>query len=271
MGSPKRLSAVLDDAEKSGQLNLRTDQLRAALPHASESALNQSLHRQQRRGRIVRLSRGSAHWLIVPLSHAAAGAPPPQAWLDCYMSKTLGIDYYVTLLSAAEIYGASPYGVMVTQVMVEHRRRQIRVGQHEVVFHTCKQITKMPTGWHSTPEGRLRVATPELTALELIQRAYLVGGITRVAQVLVALWPSCSPQAMTVALNAVNEVPTAQRLGALLTLHNQDLLQSCVKKWLNNRTLRVIALDTARRPNQDHPIDTTFKVRLGEHKKDANA
>ena len=184
MAAPSPLSAVLDAAERSGKLNLRTEDIRAELPGVSPAALHQALHRQQRRGRLVRLSRGSDHWLIVPLQHAASGAPPPEAWLDRYMSKTLGVPYYVTLLSAAETYGASPYAVMVTQVMVPERRRPITVGRHEVVFHTRARIEDMPTRWHETPDGRFKVGTPELTALELVERVALVGGMARVVGVL---------------------------------------------------------------------------------------
>ena len=47
------------------------------------------------------------------------------------MSKTLGVHCYVTLLSAAETYGASPYAVMVTQVMASglNRGELVRVGE----------------------------------------------------------------------------------------------------------------------------------------------
>ncbi|MGT2460101.1 type IV toxin-antitoxin system AbiEi family antitoxin (plasmid) [Cupriavidus basilensis] len=169
------LSAVLDASERAGKLNLRADEIRAALPDLSQEALRQALYRQQRRGRIIRLSRGAGHWLIVPLQHATAGAPPLETWLDRYLSKTLHTPYYVALLSAAEAYGASPYGVMVTQVMVPERRRPITVGRHEVVFHTRTQIACMPTRWHESPEGRFRISTAELTALELVQRETMLG------------------------------------------------------------------------------------------------
>jgi len=111
----------------------------------------------------VPVSRGSEHWLIVPLQYAIAGSPPLETWLDSYLRKTLQVPYYVGLLSAAEVYGASPYAVMVTQVMVEHRRRTVIVGRHEIVFHTRTRIETMPTRWHETADGRFRVSTPELT------------------------------------------------------------------------------------------------------------
>jgi hypothetical protein len=154
MPTTRSLSAVLDAAESSGKLNLRMEEIQAALPDLSAEALRQALHRQQRRGRLIRLSRGSGHWLIVPLRHAAVGAPPLETWLDRYLSKTLGIPYYMALLSAAELYGASPYAVMVTQVMVAERRRPITVGRHELVFRTRARIEHMPHARIDRPRSR---------------------------------------------------------------------------------------------------------------------
>lgn len=262
MAAPSPLSEVLDAAERAGRLNLRTDDIRKALPQLSAEALRQALHRQQRRGRLIRLSRGSDHWLIVPLQYAAAGAPPLEIWLDRYLSKTLGIPYYVALLSAAEIYGASPYGVMVTQVMVPERRRPITVGRHEVVFHTRSRIEDMPTRWHETPDGRFKVGTPELTALELVQRETASGGISRVREVLQALWPACTSQGLYEALEALQEVPTVQRLGILLARDDQDALASEVLKWLHDKQLRIVPLESGQNPKTSSEVDAAFKVRL---------
>lgn len=269
MTSSPRLSTVLDSAERSGMLNLHTQQIHEQMPGISSAALYQALHRQQQRGRIVRLSRGSNHWLIVPLQHANIGAPPLEVWLDRYMGRTLGIAYYVGLLSAAEIYGASPYGVMVTQVMVRDRRRPITVGRHQVVFHTRTQIEKMPSRWHETPEGRFKVGTPELTALELIERATQLGGMPRVREVLRNLLPACTSEGLTEALNALQEIPIAQRLGALLALEQHDL-QRAVAQWLQGKTLRPIPLDYESSRDQSFTIDDTFKVRLNNEQMDAN-
>lgn len=231
-------------------------------PNTSLAASHQALHRQQRHGQIIRLSRGSGHWLLVPLQYAGVGAPPLEIWLDPHLSKTLAIPYHVALLSAAEIYGASPYAVMVTQVMVAERRRPVTVGRHKLVFHTSSQIKHMPTRWHETPDGRFKVGTPELTALELTQRASLVGAMARVKEILRALWGVCTPPGLTEALEALQEVPTAQRLGALLTLDDQDALASQVMEWLHGRSLRLIPLEREQRRDKSVRIDTTFKVQL---------
>lgn len=271
MTAPSRLSAVLDAAERAGKLNLRTEEIASAMPGVAPGALRQALHRQQRRGRLVRLSRGSDHWLIVPLQHAAAGAPPLETWLDRYLTKTLDTPYYVALLSAAETYGASPYAVMVTQVMVPERRRPITVGRHEVVFHTRARIEHMPTRWHETPDGRFKVSTPELTALELVQRETLLGGMARVRAVLRALWDACTAAGLSEALEALQEVPAAQRLGALLVQGGQGALAAQVASWLRDKPLRIVSLEGGQTPVTSTGFDAAFKVRFSADSPSANA
>lgn len=267
----RSLSAVLEAAERSGRLNVRTDELRLALPGVGAEALRQALHRQQRRGRLVRLSRGSDHWVIVPLQYAEAGAPPLEVWLDRYLRKTLGIEYYVALLSAAETYGASPYGVMVTQVMVAERRRSISVGRHKVVFLTRSRIGQMPTRWHRTPDGRFQVSTPELTALELVERAKRLGGIARVREVLRPLWRSCAAGGLVAALEALDDTPNAQRLGALLAADGHIALARRTARWLGGRPMRLVPLEAGAAADPAAGIDETFHVSLPAAAAGANA
>ncbi|WP_211460856.1 type IV toxin-antitoxin system AbiEi family antitoxin domain-containing protein [Collimonas silvisoli] len=266
------LSDALDACERSGKLNVLAAELQAALPGVSPEGLRKALHRQQQRGRLVRLSRGSDHWLIVPLHYAQVGAPPLEMWLDFYCRKTLRLPYYVGLLSAAENYGASPYAVMVTQVMVEKPRRPIVVGRHEVVFHTRTRLEEMPVRWQETPTGRFRVSTPELTVLDLIQRETMLGGIARVREVLAGLWPRCAPEGFTEALDAVNSLPVAQRLGALLVLDQQAGLVKPVSSWLRGKTLRLVPLEgeLPRDGTSPDDINKDFKVWLPANIQGAN-
>jgi len=259
---PPNLSDLLNTCERTGKLNVRGEELRAALPHLSEQALSRALHRQQRAGRLAHLSRGAEHWLIVPLQYAQAGSPPLEIWLDSYLRKTLNLPYYVALLSAAESYGASPYAVMVTQVMVPRPRRPVTVGRHQLVFHVCAQIETMPTRWHESADGRFKVSTPELTALDMVQRAGTLGGMGRVREVLRALWPHCTSAGLAEALNAQRSVPTAQRLGALLALEGQAKLAARLSRWLKNQALRLIALEGKLPPTaaRTQYLDADFKV-----------
>jgi len=265
LNAPSSLSTVLDAAERAGKLNLRLRDLRAALPHSSPEALRQALHRQQRRGRLIRLSRGAEHWLIVPLQHSNAGAPPLEIWLDRYMSRTLGLTYHVGMLSAAETYGAAPWAVMVTQVMVAERRRSITVGRHRLAFHVCAHIERLPTRWHETPDGRFRVATPELTALQIVQKESQLGGMARVHEVLSRLYPACTPEGVIQALQAMDETPAAQRLGSLMARDGEETLAHAVLEWMSGRTFRAVPLEHTSMKSAGTEFDRRFKVRWPAH------
>ena len=268
MQSP--LTQVLDAAERRGKLNLRTADIAQALPGVSADALRQALHRQQRKGRIVRTSRGAEHWVLVPLQDASAGAPPLEAWLDAYLSKTLGVPYYVCLLSAAEVYGASPQAVMVTQVMTASARRPVQVGRHRLVFLKCARVADMPTRWHETPQGRFKVSTPELTALDLVARPQAAGGIARVADVLQGLAPDLTVDNLNAALNACQETPTAQRLGALLSQLGHSVLADQVANWLGTRRTRRIPLTMETDTQAPSTLDSRFKVHMPKNLQAAN-
>lgn len=264
-----RISDVIDDAERAGRLNLQGKEIAAAMPGISRDALRRALHRQQARGRIVRLSRGADHWVIVPLQFAASGAPPIETWLDHYLTKSLGTQYYVALLSAAEVYGASPQAVMTTQIMVPKPRRPVTVGRHQLVFSTRANIARMPTRWHESAYGRFRVSSPELTLLELTQRADQVGGWARVVEILETMGSLCKPGELTAALEATSEVPAAQRLGALFAATGQKKLAGVTARWLEKRPSRQVDLD----PHADGPthLDAIFKVRMPDELRRADA
>jgi len=256
----KSLSSVLDAAERAGRASLSHADVAAALPDISAEALRQALHRQQARGRIVRVSRGANHWLIVPLQYAEAGAPPLEAWLDRYLSKSLATPYYVALLSAAALYGAAPQGVMVTQIMVPKPRRTVTVGRHQLVFTTRADVAALPTRWHETPDGRVKISTPELTALDLVQRADSAGGMSSVREIVRRMAEISTPGGLEEALDAARQVPVAQRLGALYALDGSDELAGTVADWLRGKSFRAVALDPA--ATGDSRLDETFKVRM---------
>lgn len=256
------LANLLDASERNGKLNLHTADIAQALPGVSAEALRQALRRQQRKGRIAPTSRGSQHWVIVPLQDASAGAPPLEAWLDAYLSKTLGVAYYVGLLSAAEVYGASPQAVMVTQVITSKTRRPMQVGRHRLVFFKSSRIAELPTRWHSTPHGRFKVSTPELTALDLVAHQQVAGGMARLTEVLKSLTSEMTTEGLRTALNAASEPPTAQRLGVLLSQLDQTQLADTVANWLANKRTRRIPLTPGLDASLESNLDTRFKVNV---------
>ncbi len=252
--------SVLEAAERRGKLNLRTNEIAASLPGISPDALRQSLRRQERAGRVVRASRGSQHWVIIPLQDALDGAPPVETWLDNYMSRSLRLPYYVGMLSAAASYGVSPQAIMVTQVLVPKARRALKVGQHELLFFEQGRIEEMPQRWHESPDGRYRISSPELTAVDIVARHAQLGGIARMLEVVQGLAPHMTPDGLITALGAAHAVPTAQRLGTLLSMTDASDLTETVKDWLADKRTRRVFLELGGDQSQDAAWLNEFKV-----------
>jgi hypothetical protein len=104
-----------------------------------------------------------------------------------------------------------------------------------------------------------------LTVLDLIQRESMLGGMGRVREVLRGLWPQCTPRSLTLALDAMQSVPVAQRLGVLLALDDQVQLVAALSGWLRDKPMRLIPLAGGlpageRRIRSSNNIDSNFKV-----------
>jgi predicted transcriptional regulator of viral defense system len=133
----------------------------------------------------------------------------------------LGEPYYVALLSAAELHGAAHHRPQRLQVMVPKNRRPIEFGEVRVQFTARHDLERTPVVEMNTPRGRMRVSSPEATALELVGYADQCGGLDNVASVLSELVESLDLKKL---LEAARLCPVvwSQRLGYLLELASQD-------------------------------------------------
>ena len=71
------------------------------------------------------------------------------------------LPYYVALLSAASIYGASPQAVQEFQVVVPVSQRPIVAGRLRLRFVMCSDIDAAATAKHQTPTGTMKVSSVE--------------------------------------------------------------------------------------------------------------
>jgi predicted transcriptional regulator of viral defense system len=99
--------------------------------------------------KIVSVTKGG--WVPVPPVYRADGGPPPIHYID-YVMQHLGHPYYVGLLSAARIHGASHQVPMVLQVVTE--------------------------------AGPVTISTAETTVLDLVEAPERAAGLGNVANVL---------------------------------------------------------------------------------------
>ena len=170
--------------------------------------------RLQHRGHLVNPRRD--FYVVVPPQFASWGAPPPPWYIDALMHH-IGEPYYVGLLKAAELHGATHQAVMEFQVLAGKRLPRIRAGRNLIVFYYRKDMTAVAAGIEDrkTDTGTMRVSSAALTALDLLRYPRAAGGLDNVATVLADLAGKIDSTRLA-ALSAAAERPVVQRLGYLL-------------------------------------------------------
>ena len=177
--------------------------------------------------------------------NARPGGAPPTAWYIDALMRREGQAYYVGLLKAAELHGATHQAVMEFQVVAAKRLPRIRAGRSLIVFHFRKDMEAVSGGIEErkTDTGTMKMSSAALTALDLLRYPQASGGIDNVATVLSDLRQRIDPEQLA-ALSAVVERPVVQRLGHLLDNFDHDVLTEPMLEALRARgSLPWIELD----------------------------
>src|SRR5213592_359383 len=181
--APRGLAALVDELQTKGQYSFRKADAAQKL-QANDTALGAALRRLAHKGRIVRPKRG--FYVLVPLEYRQSGAPPASWFIDDLM-RFLQQSYYVGLLTAASLHGASHLKPQEFEVVVGKPLRAFAVGRVRVRFFTKRRLEKTPVASVKTETGSMRVSTPEATALDLIRYARSIGHLGNVVTTLTGL------------------------------------------------------------------------------------
>ncbi len=189
--------------------------------------------RLQRRKALLNPRQG--FYVVVPPQYASWGAPPPAWYIDALMHYE-GQAYYVGLLKAAELHGATHQAVMEFQVISAKRFPKIRAGRNLIVFYYRKDMEAVTAGTEGrkTDTGTMTISSAALTALDLLRYPQASGGIDNVATVLTDLGQKIDPEQLAV-LSALAERPVVQRLGHLLEHLGHDALTGSMLHVLQAR------------------------------------
>ncbi len=189
--------------------------------------------RLQRRRALLNLRQG--FYVVVPPQYASWGAPPPAWYIDALMRRE-GQAYYVGLLKAAELHGATHQAVMEFQVVTAKRLPRIRAGRSMIVFYFRKDMEAVTAGTEDrkTDTGTMKVSSAALTALDLLRYPQASGGMDNIATVLSDLGGTIDREQLA-ALSVVVERPVVQRLGYLLDHLGHDELTGPMQESLKAR------------------------------------
>jgi predicted transcriptional regulator of viral defense system len=209
-----KLSDWVETLQRKGNYSFSLKQIKEDLSSYSEEAIKSSLRRLSKKNKIISIHKG--YYLIIPPQYSMRGILPPSLFLDGFM-KFLERPYYVGLLNAAAFFGAAhqqpqEYFVVTTfPVLRPTNKKGIKVNYISKKSFDSKLLID-----RKTESGYLKVSSPILTAVDLIQFEKRVGGINRVATVLNELVEEIKAENFDSIF--FDEVPatTIQRLGYLI-------------------------------------------------------
>lgn len=209
------LEQYIDDLQAKGQYFLLKEEAVSVLG-SSKEAFKLAALRLKARQRLNNI-RGD-FWIIVPHEYSSWGVLPAGWFIDKLMDY-LGLPYYVGLLSAAALYGASHQQPQQFQVMVPEPVRPIIKGRVNIKFFKNTLVSKVPIKKMQSETGYMNVSTPEVTAIDLVKYYRKSGHLNNVATVLSELKEKLDiNELIKVATPNFYEWPILQRLGYLLSL-----------------------------------------------------
>jgi predicted transcriptional regulator of viral defense system len=228
------------------------------------NSLNVSLSRCVKRG--IVMSPWQNFYVAIPMEFRLKGEVPPSFYIDSLM-RYLQRDYYVSLLSAAAFHGAGHQRAMIFQVTANGSplRSGIKNGTR-LDFTLCQQSPQSYTMKVKVTTGYMNVASPELTALDLVAHEDKVGGLSRVAEVIAELSDRMSWEESKRGLLGYFSAATIQRLGYLLDRIDEhplanNLLALSVQA---QKVFRKVSLKKAKPTDDSMEMDSKWKLILNQ-------
>lgn len=246
--------AWVDGLAPQGRISFTTDEAREA--HGGSSKAVQAVLRRLRAKKEIATPLRGFH-VVLPPEYRRMGCLPALWFIDD-LSAFLELPYYVALLSAAELHGAAHQRPQTFQVMLPRPQRPVVCGGVRIDFAQRSNLERAPTVTRNTPKGIVRVATPELTAFDLVGYPQHVGGLGNTATVLVDLADELDPRALA-DVAELSPLPWAQRLGFLLELVGASDKSEILAEWVSGRSPAFCSLDPAG-PGGEHPRDARWKL-----------
>lgn len=180
-------------------------------------------------------------YMIIPTEYYHLGGLPPLWFIDQLM-KYLGQEYYVGLLTASTIYGATEQQPMVFQVVAERRIRNINLKRGLIEFHTYRSSKTALKTRFLVPTGFAFISNREQTMLDLIRFYKSSGYMSNVALVIKTLASECKPQALEEAAKNEKSSPVLQRLGYILEYIDLRGLAEIISRELKTRSIKYVLL-----------------------------
>lgn len=217
------LEEYIDSVRSKGRYAFTLEELKGEFD-VTDKAILQSLYRLKSKKKIVQIRKG--FYTILPAEYSNYGVIPAMMYLDDMM-LSLNKKYYLGLISAAAIHGASHQQSMETFVITEKPAlRDIKNQKLKINFFVKNEWNKEDIIQVKTDAGYVNVSSPELTALDLLYYVEKLG-MNRVVTILKELVEVIKPSQLAKIAKNYSQIATVQRLGYLLEVEfgNEKLSQ----------------------------------------------
>ena len=196
-------------------------------------------HRLVKRGSIKRLR--SSFFMIIPDEYLNFGSLPTH-WIIDSLMKYLGQSYYVGLLSAGAIYGATAQVPMTFQVITNSQTREILLERKRIEFYVSKNIALAQISRITVPTGTVAISTKEQTMIDLVRFYKVAGYLSNVASVVKRLAEEAKMPELARVLKVEKNLSAIQRLGYILETTQFPRLAEVVENELAKRSIRYVLL-----------------------------
>ena len=251
----KDLPEYVDHLQSQGRYSFSSREAKQAM-RANSGALRKALWRLEEKKRVRKARRG--FYVIVPLEYSRTRILPAE-WFIADLMKYLKQPYYVGLLSAATIHGASHQQPQEFQVVVPEAQREIRIEGLRIGFIKKANMKVSSTIRAKTPTGYMRISDPAVTAIDLVAYASRVGGLDRVTTVLQELSEKLTPDMLVDASEREGCIAYIQRLGWLLERLQKSDLVAGLSDWIAKKQPSRTLLDPAG-PRKGFPRNVRWNV-----------
>jgi len=227
----------IEQMQSSGKSCFTFSEALENFPAHNSDSLKRSLTRLTAIHKICSVWKG--FYVIVPIEYQSKGIIPAVYYIDQLM-QFLGRDYYISLLNAAEFYGAAHQRPMEFSVMTTPPSLRSSLKKDiKINFNNKSVILAQYTEKRKTPTSYIQISSPELTATDLIQFEKVIGGLNRASTVLYELAENCRFKKLKADFFEYVPTPVIQRLGYLLEEEldfkkQADDLYSMVRKFGNS-------------------------------------
>lgn len=210
-----RLEHWIEECQSKGKLAFNLAELRHSFQADTETALKRALDRLSEKEKVVSIFKG--YYIIIPPQYAAKGVLPPAMFIDGLM-KSLERKYYVGLLNAAALHGASHQQPQEYFVVTEYPvMRPTKKKGLKINYISTRQLPpESLTEKKKTETGYITISNPLLTAIDLISYEKKIGGLNRASTVINELLETVKRNDVNKALINYASVSALQRLGFVL-------------------------------------------------------